>query len=74
MKSPQKKVQEILSYMQMLHQCEEISTEQKNQIVKAVSSARKTGDFSQLNSTFRVMSYGTTMPDIVDALVELTSN
>jgi hypothetical protein len=74
MKSPQKKVQEILSYMQILHQNEEISTEQKNAIVKAVSCARKTNDFSQLNSQFRVMAYGTTMPDIVDALVELTAN
>ena len=74
MKSPQEKVKEILSYLQILHQNEEISTEQKNSLVKAISSARKTNDFSQLNSTFRILSYGTTMPDIVDALVELTSN
>jgi hypothetical protein len=74
MKSPQEKVKEILSYLQILHQNEEISTEQKNSLVKAISSARKTNDFSQLNSSFRILSYGTTMPDIVDALVELTSN
>lgn len=74
MKSPQEKVKEILSYLQILHQNEEISTEQKNTLVKAISSARKTNDFSQLNSSFRILSYGTTMPDIVDALVELTSN
>ena len=74
MKSPQEKVKEILSYLQILHQNEEISTEQKNTLVKAISSARKTNDFSQLNSSFRILSYGTTMPDFVDALVELTSN
>lgn len=74
MKSPQIKVKEILSYLQILHQNEEISTEQKNSLVQAVSSARKSGDFSQLNSSFKVMAYGTTMPDIVDALVELTAN
>jgi hypothetical protein len=74
MKSPQSKVKDILSYLQILHQSEEISTEQKNQFVKAISDARRTNDFSQLNSSFRVMAYGTTMPDIVDALIELTTN
>lgn len=73
MKSPQSKVKEILPLIQILYQNDEISIEQKNTFTSLLSEARRSNDFSQLNKLVKQLAYGTTMPGIVENLIELTS-
>lgn len=73
MKSPQSKIKEILPLIQILYQNDEISIEQKNTFTSLLSEARRSNDFSQLNKLVKQLAYGTTMPRIVENLIELTS-
>lgn len=66
------KIPQILSLIQILYQNEEITTEQKNKFVSMLSQARKEKDFSALNKQFKLLAYGTLMPDTVDELIQLT--
>lgn len=67
------KPKRILELIQILYQNEEIDNERKNKISILLPKARKNNDFSELHKQFKTLSYGTTMPEIVEELLQLTN-
>ena len=72
-KAIQTRIMTCLEKLQILTQNNAVTMEQKKLIVQELQKSRKTNDMSEVNKIFRRMSYGTTFPEIIDELVELTS-
>jgi hypothetical protein len=66
------KISEILKTIQILYQNQEITVEEKNQLVNLLSIARQKKDFSEFNARVEKLECYTLEPSITDKLIALT--
>ena len=66
-------IKDLMQNIQILYQNGEITAEQKNELCNGAKKALQTNDFGELQNLFKVMRYGSLLPDVIERCIQLTN-